>query len=176
MDAIDDLGQKQIVLNEFLDDMRYVKGYASIVCPLEEGYLKDHNKMFFYDGEVLQYMVGTNRIVKVTADVNSFVIKKDGVEYKGEKARAQFNNDADFKQWKRSCDGAKNILISDAYATIQLFKVNFVWELKEMQMPKEFKFYTVQELLSFLKSREFEAVQAQYLPPKDSAKIQDETP
>jgi hypothetical protein len=176
MDAIDDLGQKQIVLNEFLDDMRYVKGYASIVCPLEEGYLKDHNKMFFYDGEILQYMVGTNRIVKVTADVNSFVIKKDGVEYKGEKARAQFTNDADFKQWKRSCDGTKNILISDAYATIQLFKVNFVWEMKEMQLPKEFKFYTVQELLSFLKSREFEAVQAQYLPQKDSAKQADESP
>lgn len=176
MDAIDDLGQKQIVLNEFLDDMRYVKGYASIVCPLEEGYIKDHNKMFFYDGEVLQYMVGTNRIVKATADVNSLVIRKDGVEYKGEKARALFKNDADFKQWKRSCDGTKNVLISDAYATIQLFKVNFVWELKEMQMPKEYKFYTVQELLSFLKSREFEAVQAQYLPQKDNAKLTDETP
>lgn len=176
MDMIDDLGQKQIVLNEFLDDMRYVKGYASIVCPLDEGYLKDHNKMFFYDGEILQYMVGTNRIVKATADVNSLAIRKDGVEYKGEKARALFNNDADFKQWKRTCDGTKNTVISDAYATIQLFKVNFVWELKEMQMPKEYKFYTIQELLSFLKSREFEAVQAQYLPQKESAKINNESP
>lgn len=173
---IDDLGQKPIVLNEFLDDMRYVKGYASIVCPLEEGYLKDHNKMFFYDGEVLQYMVGTNRIVKAVTDVNSFVVRKDGVEYKGEKARALFANDADFKQWRRTCDGTKNALISDAYATIELFKVNFVWELKEMQMPKEYKFYTVQELLSFLKSREFEAVQAQYLPQKESAKPRDESP
>ena len=107
---IDDLGQKPIVLYEFLDDMRYVKGYASIVCTLEEGYLKDHNKMFFYDGEILQYMVGTNRIVKAIVDVNDFAVRKDGVEYKGEKARAQFNNDADFKQWKRSCDGTKNAL------------------------------------------------------------------
>ena len=172
---IDDLGQKPIVLNEFLDDMRYVKGYASIVCPLEEGYLKDHNKMFFYDGEVLQYMVGTNRVVKAVADVNSFAIRKDGVEYKGEKARALFTNDADFKQWRRTCDGTKNALISDAYATIELFKVNFVWELKEMQMPKDYKFYTVQELLSFLKSREFEAVQAQYLPQKEDSRFEEGT-
>ena len=167
---IDDLGQKPIVLHEFLDDMRYVKGYASIVCPLEDDYLKDHNKMFFYDGQLIEYMVGTNRVVKAGTDVSSFVVKKDGVEYKGEKARALFKNDADFKQWKRTCDGAKNVLVSDAYATLQLFKVNFVWELKEMQLPKEYKFYTVQELLSFLKSREFEAVQAQYLPQKQENK------
>jgi hypothetical protein len=111
-------------------------------------------------------MVGTNRIVKATVDVNSFVVKKDGVEYKGEKARALFKTDAEFKQWKRSCDGTNNTLISDACATLQVFKVNFVWELKELQLPKDFKFYTVQELLSFLKSREFEAVQAQYMPQK----------
>ena len=167
---IDDLGQKPIVLHEFLDDMRYVKGYASIVCPLEDEYLKDHNKMFFYDGQIIEYMVGTNRVVKANTDVNAFVVKKDGVEYKGEKARDLFKNDADFKQWKRTCDGVKNVLVSDAYATLQLFKVNFVWELKELQLPKEYKFYTVQELLSFLKSREFEAVQAQYLPQKEAPK------
>ena len=167
---IDDLGQKPIVLNEFLDDMRYVKGYASIVCPLEDNYLKDHNKMFFYDGDIIEYMVGTNRIVKAVADVNTFVIKNDGVEYKGEKAREQFKNDAEFKQWKRTCDGTNNALVSDAYALLQLFKVNVVWELKELQLPKEYKFSTVQELLSFLKSREFEAVQAQYMPMKDAKK------
>lgn len=175
MDMIDDLGQKPIVLHEFLDDMRYVKGYASIVCPLQDEYLKEHNKMFFYDGQLLEYMVGTNRIVKAAVDLNSFVVKKDGVEYKGEKARALFKNDAEFKQWKRSCDGTNNALISDACATLQVFKVNFVWELKELQLPKDFKFYTVQELLSFLKSREFEAVQAQYMPQKTDPRTSEDT-
>ncbi len=102
--------------------------------------------------------------------------KKTASSIRAKKHAHNSITDADFKQWKRSCDGTKNALISDAYATIQLFKVNFVWEMKEMQMPKEFKFYTVQELLSFLKSREFEAVQAQYLPQKESAKLQDESP
>jgi hypothetical protein len=172
---IDDLGQKPIVLNEFLDDMRYVKGYASIVCPLDDQYLKDHNKAFFYDGEILEYQVGTNRIVKAVVDVNDFIMKKDGVEYKGEKARALFKNDAEFKQWKRACNGTDNTLISDAYATLHVFKVNFVWELKELQLPKDFKFYTIQDLLSFLKSREFEAVQAQYMPQKETSKVSEDS-
>lgn len=163
---IDDLGQKEIVLKDFLDDMRYSKGYASIVCPLQDDYLKTHNRTFFYDGEVIEYMVGTNRIVKATVDGNSFVVKKDGVDYKGEKARALFKNDAEFKQWKRACDGTNNALVSDACATLQVFKVNHIWELKELVLPKQFKFCTIQELLVFLKSREFEAVQASYMPQK----------
>lgn len=166
---MDELGQKRISVKDFLDDMRYVKGYSSIVSPLTDEYVKDHNHTFFYDGDILEYQVGTNRVVKAVVDANEFVVKKDGVEYNGEKARALFKNDAEFKQWKKTCDGQKNALISDACARLQVYQYNHVYRLVELQLPKEFKFCTVQELMAFLKSREFESVQARYLPPKVSS-------
>ena len=170
MDLMDELGQKDISVQEFLDDMRYRKGYSSIMSPLTDEYIKTHNRMFFYDGDVLEYQVGTNRLVKAVVDGSSLVVKKDGVEYRGARARALFKDDADFKKWKKSWDGDKNNLVSDACAHLAVYQLNHVYTWKELQLPKDFKFCTVQELMSFLKSREFESVQARYLPPKDGAK------
>lgn len=167
---LDELGQKEISIAELLDEMRYVKGYSSIMCPLTDEYIKAHNRMFFYDGDVMEYQVGTKRVVKAIVDGNAFAIKKDGKEYRGEKARAQFKNDADFKQWKKTWDGDKNMMVSDACAYLHIYQLNAVCAFKELELPKEFKFCTVQELLVFLKSREFESVQARYLPQKDGAK------
>lgn len=55
VDMIDELGQKDIKLQEFLDDMRYVKGYSSIMSPLTEERIKTHGRTFFYDGDILEY-------------------------------------------------------------------------------------------------------------------------
>jgi hypothetical protein len=170
VDMIDELGQKDIILQEFLDDMRYVKGYSSIMSPLTDEYIKTHNRTFFYEGDVLEYQVGTSRVVKAVVDIDELVIKKDGVEYRGAKARGLFKDDADFKQWKKSCDGQKNAFVSDACARLEVYQYNHVYVLKELLLPKEFKFCTVQELMAFLKSREFESVQARYLPQKDGAR------
>lgn len=170
VDMLDELGQKEISMIELLEEMRVVKGYSSILSPLTDDYMKAHNRTFFYDGDVMEYQVGTSRVVKAVVDGDSLIVKKDGVEYKGAKARALFKDDADFKAWKKTWDGDKNALISDACAHLELYQYNHVYALKELQLPKEFKFCTIQELLSFLKSREFEAVQARYLPQKDSLK------
>lgn len=167
---LDELGQKEISIIELLDEMRYVKGYSSIMTPLTDEYSKTHSRTFFYDGDVMEYQIGTSRVVKAVVDGDSFVVKKDGVEYRGAKARALFKDDADFKQWKKTCDGDKNVLVSDACARLELYQYNHVYSLKELKLPKEFKFCTVRELLAFLKSREFEAVQARYMPEKDSLK------
>jgi hypothetical protein len=94
--------------------------------------------------------------------------KKDGVEYRGERARALFKDDSDFKKWKKTLDGEKNALISDACAHLEVYQYNHVYALKELQLPREFKFCTIQELMAFLKSRDFESVQARYLPLKDA--------
>jgi hypothetical protein len=170
MDIMDELGQKEIVLQEFLDDMRYSKGYSSIMSPLTDEYIKTHNRTFFYDGDVLEYQVGTSRVVKAVVDASSFAVKKDGVEYRGDKARALFKDDADFKKWKKTWDGDKNALINDACARLEIYQYNHVYALKELQLPREFKFCTIQELMAFLKSRDFESVQARYLPQKDGAR------
>lgn len=169
MDIMNEIGQKEIVLHEFLDDMRYSKGYSSIMTPLTDEYIKSHNRTFFYDGDVLEYQVGTSRVVKAVVDGNEFAVKKDGVEYRGDKARALFKDDSDFKKWKKTLDGEKNALISDACARLQVYQYNHVYALKELQLPLEFKFCTVQELMAFLKSRDFESVQARYLPQKDGS-------
>ncbi len=170
MDMVDELGQKEISVNEFLDDMRYQKGYSSIMSPLTDDFAKTHNRTFFYDGDLLEYQVGTSRVVKAVVDGDSFEVKKDGVAYKGQKARALFKDDAAFKSWKKTWDGEKNVLVNDACARLEVYQYNHVYVLKELQLPKEFKFCTVQELMAFLKSREFEAVQARYLPQKDGPK------
>lgn len=170
MDMMDDLGQKEISVKDFLDDMRYVKGYSSIMSPLTDEYIKNHNRMLFYDGDVLEYQVGTNRLVKAVVDGSALAVKKDGVEYRGDKARALFKDDSDFKSWKKTWDGQKNTLICDASAHLEVYQLNHVFSWKELQLPKEFKFYTVQELVAFIKSREFESVQARYLPQKGQSK------
>lgn len=170
MDMLDELGQNEISVTVLLDEMRYVKGYSSIMTPLTDEFVKTHNRTFFYDGDVMEYQVGTSRVVKAVVDGDSFVVKKDGVEYRGAKARALFKDDADFKKWKKTWDGDKNVLVSDACARMELYQYNHVYALKELQLPKEFRFCTIQELMAFLKSREFEAVQARYLPQKDSVK------
>ncbi len=170
MDIMDELGQKEICVQEFLDDMRYSKGYSSIMSPLTDEYIKEHNRTFFYDGDILEYQVGTSRVVKAVVDGSSFAIRKDGVEYRGDKARALFRDDADFRKWKKSLDGEKNAVIDDACARLEIYQYNHVYALKELQLPREFKFCTVQELMAFLKSRDFESVQARYLPHKDGAK------
>jgi hypothetical protein len=170
MDIMDEAGQKEISVKDFLDDMRYVKGYSSIMSPLTDEYIKDHNRTFFYDGDILEYQVGTSRVVKAVVDGSSFAVKKDGVEYHGDKARALFKDDSEFKKWKKTMDSEKNALVSDACARLEVYHYNHVYELKELQLPKEFKFCTVQELMAFLKSREFEAVQARYMPQKGESK------
>jgi len=170
MDIMDELGQKEISVLEFLDDMRYRKGYSSITSPLTDEYIKTHNRTFFYDGDVLEYQVGTSRVVKAVVDGSSFAVKKDDVEYRGAKARALFKDDSDFKKWKKILDGEKNALHNDACARLEIYQYNHVYALKELQLPREFKFCTIQELMAFLKSRDFESVQARYLPQKDGAK------
>ncbi len=132
MDIMDELGQKEISVKDFLDDMRYVKGYSSIMSPFTDEHVKNHNRTFFYDGDVLEYQVGTSRIVKAVVDGDSFVVKKDGVEYRGAKARALFNDDSDFKKWKKTWDGDKNVLVSDACAKLELYQYNHVYALKEL--------------------------------------------
>jgi len=167
---LDELGQKELSINELLDEMRYVKGYSSIMTPLTDDYMKTHNRTFFYDGDLMEYQVGTKRVVKAIVDGDAFAVKKDGKEYRGAAARALFKDDADFKQWKKTWDGDKNAMISDACAELHIYQLNAVCMFKELQLPKEFKFCTVQELLAFMKSREFESVQARYMPDKDSLK------
>ena len=170
VDILDELGQKEISVQELLDEMRYVKGYSSILSPLTDEYVRTHNRTFFYDGDILEYQVGTSRIVKAVVDGSSFEVKKDGVVYKGDEARALFKDDSDFKKWKKTWDGDKNMLIKDACARLEVYQYNHVYVLKELQLPQEYKFCTIQELMAFIKSREFEAIQARYLPPKDGAK------
>ena len=68
MDMLDELGQKDILISELLEEMRVVKGYSSILTPLTDDYMKTHNRTFFYDGDVMEYQVGTSRIVKAVVD------------------------------------------------------------------------------------------------------------
>lgn len=165
---IEDLGAKPMTVREFLDILRDIKGYTSILSPLTDEYLADHNRTLFYEGDLLEYQVGTNRIVKAIIDGDQLKVRKDGVEYTGAKARALFAGDKDFKAWKKTCDGEKNALLQDALVTLQVFHVNHIYALKELQLPKEFAFGTVQELMTFILSRDFEAAQARYMPYKNA--------
>ena len=74
----------------------------------------NRNFTFFYDGDLLEYQVGTKRLVKAIINGDQFVIKKNGKEYKGQKARALFKTDKEFKLWKRTIDGEQNAIIQDA--------------------------------------------------------------
>lgn len=163
---IEDPGQSNLTVRQFLDDLRDIKGYTSILFPATEEDLNERDRAFFYDGDLLEYQVGTNRLVKAVVDGSQFTVKKDGVEYKGDSARALFRNDREFKVWKRTCDGEKNALIKDACATIELFRLNPVCTWKELQLPVEYSFCTLRELMAFVSSREFEAICARYLPWK----------
>lgn len=169
MDMLDELGQKEISVRELLDEMRYVKGYSSIMTPLTDEYAKSHNRTLFYDGDIMEYQVGTKRVVKAIVDGESFAIRKDGREFRGAKAREQFKDDSEFRKWKKAWDD-NNAMLSDACAYLHIYQLNAVCAFKELQLPREFKFCTVQELLAFLKSREFESVQARYLPDMETRK------
>ena len=165
---IEDPGSNEMTVREFLDNLRDIKGYTSITSALTDEYLAEHNRMIFYDGDILEYQVGTNRIVKAVVDGDRLEIRKDGVSYSGGKARALFSGDREFKAWKKACDGDRNALMRDSCATLQIFHINHVYALKELQLPKEYSFCTVKELMSFILSREFEAVQARYMPYKNA--------
>ena len=165
---IEELGIKDMTVREFLDDLRDIKGYTSITSTLTDEYIADHSRMLFYDGDILEYQMGTNRIIKVVVDGEQLTVKKDGVVYTGPKARELFAGDREFKAWKKTCDGQKNDLIKDVYASVQIFHVNHIYALKELQLPKELTFSTAKELMSFILSRDFEAIQARYMPYKDA--------
>ncbi|HMK47231.1 MAG TPA: hypothetical protein VK436_11450 [Methanocella sp.] len=165
---IEDPGSNEMTVREFLDNLRDIKGYTSITSALSDEYLADHNRMIFYDGDILEYQVGTNRIVKAVVDGDDLAIRKDGVDYTGARARALFSGDREFKAWKKTCDGDRNVLIRESCATLQIFHVNHVYALKELQLPKEYLFSTVKELMSFILSRDFEAAQARYMPYKNA--------
>lgn len=169
MDFIDELEQEEITVDQFINELRDIKGYTSITYGMNDEYLPDHNRTFFYDDCILEYQVGTNRVVKVMVDGSLFKVKKDGVVYEGEKAKALFKDDKEFKKWKKTCDGDKNALIQDACAKIFVYHVNYVYAFKELILPKDYSFCTIRELMSFIKSREFESVQARHLPMKDKA-------
>lgn len=163
---IDDLGRNEMTVNQFLDELRDIKGYTSITCAFDDAYLEEHDKTFFYDGQILEYQVGTKRLVKAFVNVNDFTIKKGGKEYKGKEARDQFKNDKEFKKWKKFADGVNDALIKDACAHIEIYHLTVVCTWKELALPKDYEFCSVRELWSFVLSRDFESVQARYLPFK----------
>lgn len=164
---LDELDRPDLTASQFLDDLRYNKGYTSIITQFTDEYIKDHDRTLFYDGDVLEYQVGTNRIVKAYVDGSAFEVRKDGVVYKGDEARALFKNDKEFKVWKRTADGEKNALISDACAKITAYHINYVYALKELVLPKDLTFCSVQELMWFVLSRDFESMLARHLPVKE---------
>lgn len=163
---IDELGSSDLTVLQFLDDLRDIKGYTSILFPFTDEQLAERNRTFFYDGDVIEYQVGTNRLVKAVVDGGRFAVLKDGAEYRGDGARALFRNDRDFKLFKRTCDGQKNAVIQDACAILEVYQLSPVCVWKELQLPQEYAFCTVRELMTFIRSREFEAVQARYMPQK----------
>jgi hypothetical protein len=165
---IEDLKTSNMTVLQFLDELRDEKGHSSIIFLLTEDDLINRNFTFFYDGDLLEYQVGTKRLVKAIVDGDRFAVRKDGNEYKGAKARALFKTDKEFKLWKRTCDGEANELISDATATIHAYQLSPTCAWKELQMPKEYTFGTVRELMSYVLSFEFEAALARYMAVKQN--------
>jgi len=163
---IEDPGQKNLTVLQFLDELRDRKGYTSIIFPVTEEELNDRNQMFFYKGDILEYQIGTNKLVRAVADGEQFTVKKDGAVYKGATARALFKNDKEFKAWKRACDGDKNALIKDGCAQIHVYRLNPVCDWKELQVSQQCSLCTLRELMAFVTSRDFEALCARYLPWK----------
>jgi two-component SAPR family response regulator len=111
---IEDLKTSNMTVVQFLDELRDNKGHTSIIFLPGEDDLVNRNFTFFYDGDLLEYQVGTKRLVKAIVDGGRFAIRKDGKEYRGEKARALFKTDKEFKLWKRTIDDEKNMIIEDA--------------------------------------------------------------
>jgi hypothetical protein len=165
---IEDLKTSNMTVLQFLDELRDNKGHTSIIFALNEDDLLNRNFTFFYDGDLLEYQVGTKRLVKAIVDGDQFVIKKDGKEYKGQKARALFKTDKEFKLWKRTIDGEQNAIIQDACATVHAYALSPTCAWKELQMSKEYSFCTVRELMSFVLSFEFEATLARYMALKQA--------
>lgn len=163
---IEELGSSDLTRQQFLDDLSDRRGYTSIIFPVTDDDLANRNRTFFHDGDLLEYQVGTKRLVKAIVDGDQFAVIKDGKKYEGQKARALFKGDRDFKLWRRSCDGEANELLHDACATMHVYQLNAVCAWKELQLPREFSFCKVRELMAFILSRDFEAVQARYLPLK----------
>ncbi len=85
---IEDLKTSNMTVVQFLDELRDNKGHTSIIFLPGEDDLINRNFTFFYDGDLLEYQVGTKRLVKAIVDGDRFAIRKDGKEYRGEKARA----------------------------------------------------------------------------------------
>ena len=165
---IEEIGSSDLTVQQFLDDLSDRRGYTSILFPVTDEDLAHRNRTFFYDGDLLEYQVGTKRLVKAIVDGDQFAVLKDGKEYRGEKARDLFKNDRDFKLWRRSSDGEANDLLHDACARMHVYQLNAVCAWKELQLPQEYSFCKVRELMAFVMSRDFEAVQARYLPLKQA--------
>ncbi|HEY3272238.1 MAG TPA: hypothetical protein VGJ92_00675 [Methanocella sp.] len=165
---IEDLKTSNMTVVQFLDELRDNKGHTSIIFSPGEDDLVNRNFMFFYDGDLLEYQVGTKRLVKAIVDGDRFAIRKDGKEYRGEKARALFKNDKEFKLWKRTIDDEQNAIIEDAVATIHAYQLSPTCAWKELQMPKEYTFGTVRELMAYVLSFEFEAALARYMHLKQA--------
>jgi hypothetical protein len=163
---IEELSSSDLTVQQFLDDLSDRRGYTSILFPVTDNDLASRNRTFFYDGILLEYQVGTKKLVNATVDGDQFAVLKDGKKYTGAKARALFKSDRDFKLWRRSNDGETNDLLHDACASMHLYQLNAVCAWKELQLPQEFSFCKVRELMAFILSRDFEAVQARYLPLK----------
>ncbi len=163
---IEDLKTANMTVLQFLDDLRDNKGHTSILISPSEEDLASRNLTFFYDGDLLEYQVGTKRLVKAIVDGDQFVIRKDGKEYKGEKARKLFKTDKEYKLWKRTCDGEANAVISEPTATIHAYLLSPTCVWKELQMPKEYACGTLRELMSCVLSFELEATLARYMPQK----------
>jgi hypothetical protein len=165
---IEDLKTSNMTVVQFLDELRDNKGHTSIIFLPGEDDLINRNFTFFYDGDLLEYQVGTKRLVKAIVDGDKFAIRKDGKEYRGEKARALFKTDKEFKLWKRTLDGEENAIIEDAVATIHAYQLSPTCAWKELQMPKEYTFNTIRELMSYVLSFEFEAALARYMHLKQA--------
>jgi hypothetical protein len=163
---IEDLKTSNMTVVQFLDELRDNKGHTSVIFTLNEDDLLNRNFAFFYDGDLLEYQVGTKRLVKAIVDGDKFAIRKDGKEYHGEKARSLFKTDKEFKLWKRNCDGEENAVVGEASATIHAYLLSPTCTWKELQMPKEYSFNTVRELMSCVLSFELEAALARYMPLK----------
>jgi hypothetical protein len=165
---IEDLKTSNMTVLQFLDELRDNKGHTSVIFPLTEDDLINRNLTFFYDGDLLEFQVGTKRLVKAIVDGDKLAIRKDGKEYRGEKARGLFKTDKEYKLWKRTCDGEDNAVIGEAGATIHAYLLSPTCTWKELQMPKEYSFNTVRELMASVLSFELEAALARYMPVKQS--------
>jgi hypothetical protein len=163
---IEDLKTSNMTVLQFMDELRDNKGHTSVIFQLTEDDLLSRNLMIFYDGDLLEYQVGTKRLVKAIVDGDKFAIRKDGKEYQGEKARKLFKTDKEYKLWKRTCDGEENAVLGEASATIHAYLLSPTCVWNELDMPKEYACGTIRELMACILSFELEAALARYMPIK----------